>query len=219
MKKDLAEILGWVGKTSDFLRKSPGGQKKNERNQMIVLEWLFLTMSPVEIESWPLGLQGEINLFSYFIFIYSRLFVWISFHRDPIPEEIFHGSPIQLMGLILSIVGIISQGPLLEIAMCDVRSGSPSGAADFHQAVQPRAPEGAPLPDPEIAQAVLVPILEQPLMPDHTRRMELFDRLAVHFVGRHHEVSAFFSVLEKRMLLEKKIETALVHDGVNPINI
>ncbi|PPR85290.1 hypothetical protein GOBAR_AA35402 [Gossypium barbadense] len=70
-----------------------------------------------------------------------------------------------------------------------------------------------PLTDPEIAQAVLVPILEQPLMPDHTRRMELFDRLAVHFVGRHHEVSAFFSVLEKRMLLEKKIETALVHDG------
>lgn len=54
-----------------------------------------------------------------------------------------------------------------------------------------------PLTDPEIAQAVLVPILEQPLMPDHTRRMELFDRLAVHFVGRHHEVSAFFSVLEK----------------------
>ena len=49
--------------------------------------------------------------------------------------------------------------------------------------------------------------------------MELFDRLAVHFVGRHHEVSAFFSVLEKRMLLEKKIETALVHDGLNPINI
>ena len=75
MKKDLSEILGWVGKTSDFLRKSPfflGGaeQKKNETNQMIVLEWLFLTMAPVEIESWPLGLQGEIHLFSIYINIY-----------------------------------------------------------------------------------------------------------------------------------------------------
>jgi hypothetical protein len=38
---------------------------------MIVLEWLFLTMAPVEIESWPLGLQGEINLFRFFyIYIY-----------------------------------------------------------------------------------------------------------------------------------------------------
>lgn len=113
----------------------------------------------------------------------------------------------------------MSQGLLLEIATCDVRSGSPSGAADFHQAVQPRAPEGAPPPDPEIAQAVLVPILEQPWMPDHARRMELFNRLAVHFVGRHHELSAFLSLLEKQMQLEKKIEAALVHDGVNPINI
>lgn len=66
-----------------------------------------------------------------------------------------------------------------------------------------------------------IPHLEQPLMPDLYRRVELQQRLSIYFIGRHDaaHLSQFLGILERQMFLEKKIEDALVHDGYNALRI
>nr|UYX57507.1 hypothetical protein [Nicotiana tabacum] len=102
-------------------------------------------------------------------------------------------------------------------AACDGGRGSSSGALDFSP---PREPEPR-LPEPEVApipREVLVPELEQPLLPDIQRRVELQQRLSLYFIGRNEarHLPPFLGILEKQMLLEKKIEAALVRDGFPP---
>lgn len=103
------------------------------------------------------------------------------------------------------------------VAACDGGRGSSSGALDFSP---PREPEPR-LPEPEVApipREVLVPELAQPLLPDIQRRIELQQRLSLYFIGRNEarHLPPFLGILEKQMLLEKKIEAALVRDGFPP---
>ncbi len=66
-----------------------------------------------------------------------------------------------------------------------------------------------------------VPRLNQPLIPDEVRRVQLQRRLSVHFIGRHDAAHfpQFLGILEKKMLLEKRIEAALVADGYDSYRI
>lgn len=92
-------------------------QSKNEPNQMIVLEWLFLTIAPCDAaEPWQLGfqdaatpiMQGVMDLHHdiFFFLILILVFVlWIlvralwHFHykKNPIPQRIVHGTTIEIL--------------------------------------------------------------------------------------------------------------------------
>ncbi|KAK4538924.1 hypothetical protein RGQ29_032160 [Quercus rubra] len=110
-------FLHWESK-----KKSPffcGGaeQSKNEPNQMIVLEWLFLTIAPCDAaEPWQLGsqdaatpmMQGITDLHHDIFFFLILILVFVSrilvralwhFHyqKNPIPQRIVHGTTIEIL--------------------------------------------------------------------------------------------------------------------------
>lgn len=92
-------------------------QSKNEPNQMIFLEWLFLTIAPYDAaEPWQLGsqdattpiMQGvmdlhhDIFLFLILILVFvSRILVRALWHfhykKNPIPQRIVHGTTIEIL--------------------------------------------------------------------------------------------------------------------------
>ncbi|KAM3376679.1 hypothetical protein P3S68_015394 [Capsicum galapagoense] len=92
-------------------------QSKNEPNQMIVLEWLFLTIAPCDAaEPWQLGsqdaatpiMQGITDLHHDVFFFVILILVFVSwilgralwhFHykKNPIPQRIVHGTTIEIL--------------------------------------------------------------------------------------------------------------------------
>ena len=66
-------------------------------------------------------------------------------------------------------------------------------------------------PQAEISQEDLWTELEQPLMLDHERRLELKDRLYFHFIGKNDEAALvdFRDLIEKQMNVEKKREIGI----------
>ena len=92
-------------------------QSKNEPNQMIVLEWLFLTIAPCDAaEPWQLGfqdaatpmMQGIMDLHHDIFFFLILILVFVSrilvralwhFHykKNPIPQRIVHGTTIEIL--------------------------------------------------------------------------------------------------------------------------
>lgn len=87
----------------------------------------------------------------------------------------------------------------------NLASASRPTAAPAHRnpAVQP--------PQAEISQEDLWTELEQPLMLDHERRLELKDRLYFHFIGKNDEAALvdFRDLIEKQMNVEKKREIGI----------
>ncbi|GLT77230.1 hypothetical protein SLA2020_488370 [Shorea laevis] len=70
------------------------------------------------------------------------------------------------------------------------------------------------------APAPVVPELAVPLIPDEYRMRELHSRLCCNsLIGRYHQVREMLDLLEQQADLEKKIDAALVHDGVDPQSI
>lgn len=183
------------------------------------MAWFFLTMSPVELpaEPWQLGFQdaatqgAEMFLFLFYLVILCSLF--IHFRGAKAKEK----KP--LLPFILFFIVLLNfhwdLGLESLVAACDGGRGSPSVAAEFHPAGEPR--EETP-PPPPIPREVLVPELAHPLLPDNLRMVELQQRLALYFIGRHDRahLPQFLGILEKQMLLEKIIEAALVRDGYAP---
>nr|GEV49690.1 cytochrome oxidase subunit 2, mitochondrial [Tanacetum cinerariifolium] len=103
---------------SDFgFRITDLEQSKNETDQMIVLEWLFLTIAPCDAaEPWQLGsqdaatpmMQGIIDLHHDIFFFLILILVFVSrilvralwhFQKDknPIPQMIVHGTTIEIL--------------------------------------------------------------------------------------------------------------------------
>ena len=92
-------------------------QSKNEPNQMIVLEWLFLTIAPCDAaEPWQVGsqdaatpiMQGITDLHHDVFFFVILILVFVSwilgralwhFHykKNPIPQRIVHGTTIEIL--------------------------------------------------------------------------------------------------------------------------
>lgn len=119
-----------------------------------------------------------------------------------------------VLGIFLFIVSVHS-GLGLEalVAACDGGRGSSSVAAEFHPAGEPR--EETP-PPPPIPRAVLVPELDEPLLPENVRMVELQQRLSIYFIGRHDPPTILGNLRE---LVEKKVEAALVQEGYAPESI
>ena len=123
-------FLGWTSPTGDFrlpewreqeqvslLFWGGAEQSKNEPNKMIVLEWLFLTISPCDAaEPWQLGsqdaatpmMQGIMDLHHDIFFFLILILVFVSrilvralwhFHyqKNPIPQRIVHGTTIEIL--------------------------------------------------------------------------------------------------------------------------
>jgi cytochrome c oxidase subunit 2 len=130
MRKDSHAFLGWTNPTGDFRLPELGEQEqvsllfwggaeqsKNEANQMIVLEWLFLTIAPCDAaEPWQLGsqdaatpmMQGIMDLHHDIFFFLILILVFVSwilvralwhFHyqKNPIPQRIVHGTTIEIL--------------------------------------------------------------------------------------------------------------------------
>lgn len=99
------------------------------------------------------------------------------------------------------------------VGFCDCNRLSPP--LELPSQVHPELPQpGIPQEEP-VVQPPEVPRLDQPLMPDDVRFGELRDRLTIYFLGRNElrHLAQFAGILQKAVLLEKKIEAALVFDG------
>ncbi|KAK4341436.1 hypothetical protein RND71_039937 [Anisodus tanguticus] len=100
------------------------------------------------------------------------------------------------------------------IAACDAGRGSSFGPLDLSPAKEPEPclpkPKVVPIP-----RVILVPELEKPLLTDIQRRAELQQRLVFYFIGKNERrhLPLFLGILEKQVLLEKRVEAALVRDG------
>ncbi|GJR83482.1 cytochrome c oxidase subunit 2 [Tanacetum coccineum] len=110
-------FLNWKSKNKSIHFFRGAEQSKNNTDQMIVLEWLFLTIAPCDAaEPWQLGsqdaatpmMQGIINLHHDIFFFLILILVFVSrilvralwhFQKDknPIPQRIVHGTTIEIL--------------------------------------------------------------------------------------------------------------------------
>ncbi|GJT84610.1 cytochrome c oxidase subunit II [Tanacetum coccineum] len=110
-------FLNWKSKNKSIHFFRGAEQSKNNTDQMIVLEWLFLTIAPCDAaEPWQLGsqdaatpmMQGIIDLHHDIFFFLILILVFVSrilvralwhFQKDknPIPQRIVHGTTIEIL--------------------------------------------------------------------------------------------------------------------------
>ncbi|OVA01197.1 hypothetical protein BVC80_721g1 [Macleaya cordata] len=189
-------------------------------SKILALEWLVFTLSPVEYGATPMSptLVGMEN-FSFYLGltgVLGTLFIHFRKEKETLPAIPFEWMRSPLFYLF--ILWLFFNG---TVAACDGRSHSPALGFFVHPEVPPETgvPQGAPVQIAAIPPEV--PQLDQPLMSDDYRRVELFRRLSLYFIGRNDaaHLPQVLGILEKQMLLEKKIEAALVHDGYNPLRI
>nr|YP_009861469.1 hypothetical protein [Mirabilis himalaica]QKN19366.1 hypothetical protein [Mirabilis himalaica] len=64
-----------------------------------------------------------------------------------------------------------------------------------------------------------IPVLEQPLILDEVRRVELYHRLAPHSVMQEHSLQTIVDLVYQQAEVEKKIEASLVLDGIHPMRV
>lgn len=102
----------------------------------------------------------------------------------------------------------------------DIRSGSPGiffPSADPEIPPEPGMPQGAP--GHEIQHPI--PQLDQPLISDPERFIELQRRFNLYYMGRNQikDLAEFAGRLERAVPIERHIEAALVFDGNDPDRI
>lgn len=166
---------------------------------MLFLQYLFVTLSPVEYGATPTVVNVDDN-----IGFYVSLILLISGFFLHSKNKILRALTFERMTRLFFYVFIffILLYCNCSIAACDWRIDD----VDLHAQV--------PVP-------AEVPQLNHPLMPDDYRRVELQQRLSLYFLGRNSwaDLTQLLGILEKQMLLEKKIEAALVHDGYDTLDI
>ena len=106
----------------------------------------------------------------------------------------------------------------IALAACDVRRNSPTLDWGLNPEVPPE--NGLP-PEEPVEPLPEIPRLNQPLIPENTRREQLRERLSFHFMGGHdrEHLPLFLGILEKQLDIETKVEAALVYDGYDPRRI
>lgn len=125
--------------------------------------------------------------------------------------------------LVLSICFILVVGSHITIGYCDARTNSPPFLGGLLPPPQIPAENDLPQEGPGGIDDLLpeVPRLDEPLIPDEVRKVQLQHRFDVNLIGRNRirDLAQFAGILEKAVLLEKKIEAALVFDGYAPDQI
>ncbi|KAJ0010935.1 hypothetical protein Pint_34153 [Pistacia integerrima] len=100
-----------------------------------------------------------------------------------------------------------------------------SSAATHPAPEQASAPAAAELETPQEGPGGIddlqVPRLNEPLISDEDRRIQLQQKLNLYKIGKNEirDLAELSSRLEKAVLIEKKIEAALVSDGYDPDQI
>ena len=125
--------------------------------------------------------------------------------------------------LVFSICFILVVGSHITIGYCDARTNSPPFLGGLLPPPQIPAENDLPQEGPGRIDDLLpeVPRLDEPLIPDEVRKVQLQHRFDVNLIGRNRirDLAQFAGILEKAVLLEKKIEAALVFDGYAPDQI
>ena len=179
-----------------------------------VLEFLFLTSGPVElVPSEPpvfcgFGSPGVFGIMIIFNLIVIPLLI-LKMRRDSFFDSYFHSSA-SFMLVPFFFIWMFFVAPS-KTAFCEPMIGSPP--IEFYPA--PPAEAEVPAPPAPPPPPPVIPELAQPLIPDPIRRQELDTGLGLQFLGRTtwEDVTRRMDILELKMLLEKRVEAALVGDG------
>lgn len=195
-----------------------------KESKRIVLEWLFFTLGPVEqVPSEPCHLpinnETGVLILSFIWLFLLFLIVSVVIICKRIYKELPHATPFEITFFFLIFLLLIINVKF-PVAACDIRSGSPGigfPSADPGIPPEPGMPQGAP--GHEIEHPI--PRLDQPLISDLERFIELQRRFNFDYPGRHRitDLAEFAGLLERAVTIEIHIEAALVFDGYDPDRI
>lgn len=193
----------------------------------LMQEGFFLTFGPVElvpIEPRHLYLADERLVFFFLVILLVLIKLFLLFKMD---EKYFERSvSFEKFLFFFLFLFIIMQ--TATIAACDSRSLSPGFRWDFEthsiqegtgMGIPQDAPEAEEESEEEIPIPPEIPQLDQPLVNDHQRfrelqaKFQLYGRLDRNGI---HDLARFAVFLEKAVVIEKRIEAALVFDGYEP---
>lgn len=190
-----------------------------------VLEWLFLTMSPIE---WYCPSVFFLNTSSFWELYISFLIdlphdlrcillsLLISFSLSLLRCRIYWYcySPFYFYSIFFfCAVACVALHPI-TLAYCDQgNSFPPSPPTPLQLPEEPLTPPEAPPVAPPIPQ------LDQPLLSDEDRRAMIYQRyLALNF-GGNDSLARMVSIIDSQFIIERYMEAALVDDGFRPQSI
>lgn len=115
----------------------------------------------------------------------------------------------------------------------DVLLESSSGRSDSNpsvnqpqpgeQAMPPASPvasgEAEPAPAPALPHPIIIPELEHPLLSDEVRSDVLYSRYGILNFGGDDGLSRLGSIISNQVIVERRVEAALVADGFHPLSI
>lgn len=181
---------------------------------MIFLDLLFLTLGPVEL------VPTEPPFFGFYVFgsISPVIRIMLIFNCIIIPvillkmkEDPLLNSVCRSQSFFFAILFFFFFIAPRKAALCDTQIVAPP--IEFY----PAPPAGAEFPEPLSPPPPRpeIPELAQPLMLDQDRRHELAVGVGLQFFGRNawRDVTQQMDMLSLRMLLETRIEAALIDDG------
>lgn len=194
-----------------------------------VLEWLFLTMSPIEWDCpsvflntslrsasfvpWGLDIDFLIDLPHDLRCILLSLFLSFSLSLFRCRSYCYCYSPIYFYSVFfVCSVTCIALHPI-TVAYCDGGNSFPPSPPTPIQ-----LPE-EPLTPPPVAQPVVIPQLAQPLLSDETRSSILYGRYLLLNFGGNDDLRRMISTIDSQVIVERYIEAALVDDGFRPQSI
>lgn len=178
-----------------------------------VLECIFLTLGPVElVPSQPPVFEfrsiSPITIMLIFNLVILPV-ILLKMRGDPFFKDKSPFTPFFMFPFFLLYLSFIA--PEKE-ALCD-SGGIEMPPIEFY----PPAPAEAELPEPVSPPPPPpeIPELAHPLMLDRDRRRELAIGLSVQFIGRNSfsDLTHQMEILEMRVLIETRIEAALIGDG------
>lgn len=214
------DLVGWVAFAIFF---SIWIFYATKQSKILFLEGFFLTFGAVEqvpSDPWHFPITIETEVLALYLIL--LLFIVSGFiHLKSFSKELTHATSFERTCFFCLFLFIIIQFPF-SVAYCDIRAGSPAislNSADPEIPPETGMPQGAP--GHEIRHPIPpdIPRLDQPLITDQERFIELQQRLQISGHNRITDLAGFAGRLERAVPIERNIEAALVFDGYAPDRI
>ena len=216
------DLVGWVAFAIFF---SIWIFYATKQSKILFLEGFFLTFGAVEqvpSDPWHFPITIETEVLALYLIL--LLFIVSGFiHLKSFSKELTHATSFERTCFFCLFLFIIIQFQF-SVAYCDIRAGSPAisfNSADPEIPPETGMPQGAP--GHEIRHPIPpdIPRLDQPLITDQERFIELQQRLQIYFLGHNRitDLAGFAGRLERAVPIERNIEAALVFDGYAPDRI
>ncbi|KAL6582644.1 hypothetical protein OROMI_004722 [Orobanche minor] len=201
-----------------------------------VLEWLFLTMSPIEwycpsvlffntslrsasFVPWELDISFLIDLPHDLRCILLSLLISFSLYLLRCRSYWYCYSPFYFYSLFFfCAVACVALHPitLITMAYCDQGfSKTPSPPTPIQLPEEPLTPPEAP----PVAPPIIIPQFDQPLLSDAHRRNVLYQRYSVLNFGGNDSLACMVSIIDSQFIIERNMEAAVVDDGFRPQSI